>query len=168
MSETNNNFESIDKLQEKENEASPINIPKEMSLSKCIMFGVFLGGCLGLLGSIICNALLQIFDRPDIIIRPGWETFAVIAMTFNGCFAGIFYGIFFRLILKKATQQILKIRLFLLTVLLGETVYIICDYISIKQMNASYFMIADLLVFIGSLGIAYLLSRKPSREEIII
>jgi len=163
MDESNINSDHLAKPREPE--VAPPPNSKAISTINCIVFGVSLGGCLGLLSSAVSIGLLQALGRPDALVRPAWEDVHIVVMVFCGCLAGILYGAFFSLIAKNATRQIAMSKIFLLTLLMAFPFYLIPDYLAIICENPSYSFFAHPVVFAGSLTIAYLLSRKVTGKN---
>ena len=160
MAKSNINSEHLDKPREAE--VSLSDNSKAISTANCIVFGLSLGGCLGLFSSAVSIGLLQALGRPDTLIRPGWGGVHTTVMVFCGSLAGILYGVFFYLITKNATRQVSRVTIFLLTLLLAFPVYLIADYYAIISENSMYSLLANIFVFGGSLGIAHFLYRKAS------
>jgi len=130
--------------------------------TRFLVFGVLLGGAVGIIGSSVQILVWISKGRPEILIRRGWEVLHIISMVMFGAGAGCLYGIILSWIISPESLRRRGVFIFLSTLLAGVVLYTLGAFASMRTNDISPSIWANLVVFVTSLGIARLLSR-PSR-----
>jgi hypothetical protein len=130
-------------------------------------FGMFLGAMLGLLSGVISVRLSFEMGKPDALIRAGWDYCHVATMVIFGIMAGTAYGSILTLLTKAFKKKVPQKPLFVMTFFWAAAVYIITEYFAVTYRDADISLCGDLIVFLGSLGIAILLLRRKGQDTSI-
>ncbi len=125
--------------------------------------GMFLGAMLGLLSGVISVRISFEMGKSDAFIREGCEYFHVGTMVICGVVAGMVYGIMLNSLAQTYKKRVPQKLLFKYTFLLAIPVYLLTDYFAVTFRHGGISLCGHLVVFLGSLGIAFLLLRRKEQ-----
>jgi hypothetical protein len=136
------------------------------SVEFLVIYGIFLGICLGLLSSIATLTLWNQFGRPDRIVRDGWEDIHVVFMMGCGGGVGVLYGVLLCKIKNRPRTYTMWLIAFVLTMIESSVVYFIGDYIEFGLIPGFSICLEHPIVFLLSLVTVALVGRLSSKKDI--
>ena len=119
-----------------------------------LCFGALLGAALGFLSGTTDLLIWELMNRPDFMIRKGWEEVDLAVSVVYGLLVGLLYGATIRRFTQM--EQLSSGRAFIVvsTIILASGIYALGDYISLKTLNCLAWFAARIVVFLLSLMIA--------------
>jgi hypothetical protein len=132
-----------------------------------VVYGMFLGVCMGALSSLASLTLLAYFGRPDFLIRRGWEIFEIECRTISGGLVGVFFGMLL-CVMKRHPDTHRRWLLSHILMLIGaSSIYFGFDYLAIRWRIVMLSLASNLVVFLWCLAMINFLGSPASDQSIV-
>ncbi len=131
-----------------------------------VVYGMFLGVCMGALSSLASLTLLSYFGRPDFLIRLGWERLEIMLRMTCGGVVGLFFGTLLYAMKRHPSNRKGWLLSHILMLIGASSVYFGFDYIAIRWRIISLSVASNLVVFLWCLAMVYFLGSPVSDESI--
>jgi len=119
-----------------------------------LCFGALLGAALGFLSGSMDLLIWELMNRPDFMIRKGWEEVDLAVSVVYGLVVGLLYGAIIRRFVPMEQLRSGRAVIAVSTIILASGIYALGDYISLKRLNCLVWFAARIVVFLLSLMIA--------------
>lgn len=128
-----------------------------------IIWGMLIGGTLGIIESLISIRLWIAFGSPSFLIKPHIEGDSIILATAfisGGILIGALFGVIVGIIALKLQIIVRFFRLYLSLILLGVIVYALMYTVDLKFQIFPFSLVCDPFLFIAGLRLAGVLRVK--------
>jgi hypothetical protein len=129
-----------------------------------IVYGMLIGIGMAILSSVASITLWLRFERPDFLIRPGWEFFTIPFLIISGGLIGLYFGTLLSAMKSHPKTHRRWLLSHILMLIGASSFYFGFDYLAIKQRVIGLHFISHPLVFLWCLSVICFLGGNWRRR----